>query len=75
MLMGPFFCTKNEKIDFEEKKIIERFGVLSFFYLLISMPVRPNVHTVMNSTVYTRKTVKLKSRFFMRQRSCHYFLK
>ena len=24
--MGPFFCTKNEKIDFEENKFNERFG-------------------------------------------------
>ena len=30
-LLGPFFCTKNEKIDFEENKFNERFGECSFF--------------------------------------------
>ena len=31
MLMGPIVCTKNKKVDFEEKKFIERFGECSFF--------------------------------------------
>ena len=30
-LLGPFFCTKNEKNDFEEKKFNERFGECSIF--------------------------------------------
>ena len=30
-LMGPIVCTKNEKVDFEEKKFIEKFGECSFF--------------------------------------------
>ena len=29
--MGPFFCTKNEKIDFEESQFNVRFGECSFF--------------------------------------------
>ena len=32
--MGPYFCTKNEKNDFEENKFIERFGECSnIFYI------------------------------------------
>ena len=31
--MGPFFCTKNEKIDFEENKFNERFCECSSFYI------------------------------------------
>ena len=30
--MGPFFCTKNEKNDFEENKFNERFGECSGFF-------------------------------------------
>ena len=31
MLTDQLFCTKNEKIDFEEKKFSERFGERSRF--------------------------------------------
>ena len=31
-LMGLFFCTTNEKIDFEENKFNERFGECSSKY-------------------------------------------
>ena len=30
-LLGPFFCTKNKKLDFEENKFNERFGDCSVF--------------------------------------------
>ena len=32
-LLGPIFCTKNEKIYFEENKFSKRFGECPFFYL------------------------------------------
>ena len=46
MLMVPFFCTKNEKNDFEEKKFNERFGECSFFLHQKPINVESHMHTL-----------------------------
>ena len=46
--MGPFFRTKNEKIDFEEKKFNERFGECSVFYIKRPINVESHMSKVTN---------------------------
>ena len=47
--MGPIFCTKNEKIDFEENKFNERFGAFSgFFYIKRPINVEFHMYKVTN---------------------------
>ena len=44
--MGPIVCTKNKKVDFEEKKFIERFGECSFFYIKRPINVESHMYKV-----------------------------
>ena len=46
--MGLFFCTTNEKIDFEENKFNERFGECSFFYIKRPVNVESHMYKVAN---------------------------
>ena len=47
MLMGPFSCTKNETIDFEENKFNERFGGCpGFFYIKRPIKIKSHMYEV-----------------------------
>jgi hypothetical protein len=50
--MAPFFVKKNDKADFGENNLIERFGECSFFTskepLKLSLKCRPDMYEVTN---------------------------
>ena len=58
MLMGPFFCTRNEKNDFKENKFNVKFGECLFVFY-IKRPIKVESHMYKVTTVKSRAVDRL----------------
>ena len=60
MLMGPFFCTNNEEIDFEENKFNEFFGECSFFYIKRPITIECHMYKVTLDSISRLKLYSIR---------------